>query len=92
MRPNGAIVLLRRDGVVVARAPHDERLLGKSLVGGQLSEEYLPRRESGFAQLDRTATDAMEKYVSYSVMNDFPLLTVVSAASDVCLKPGAANC
>ncbi len=86
MRPNGAIVLLRRDGVVVARAPHDERLLGKSLVGGQLFREYLPRRESGFAQLDRTATDAMEKYVSYSVMNDFPLLTVVSAASDDVLE------
>ena len=46
MRPNGAIVLLRRDGVVVARAPHDERLLGKSLVGGQLFREYLPRREA----------------------------------------------
>ncbi len=82
MRPNGAIVLLRRDGVMIGRAPHDERLLGKSLVGGQLFREFLPRRESGFARLDRTATDAMEKYVSYSVMSDFPLLTVVSAAKD----------
>lgn len=86
MRPNGAIVLLRRDGVVIGRAPHDERLLGKSLVGGQLFREFLPRRESGFAKLDRTATDGMEKYASYSVMNDVPLLTVVSAAADDVLE------
>lgn len=82
MRPNGAIVLLRRDGLVLARAPHDDRLMGKSLVGGQLYREFLPRREHGFAKLDRTATDSMEKFISYSVMSDFPLLTVVSASVD----------
>jgi diguanylate cyclase (GGDEF)-like protein len=87
VRPNGAIVLLRRDGVLLARAPHDERLVGKSLVGGQLYREFLPRREHGFARLDRTATDAMEKYTSYSVMSDFPLLTVVSASVDDTLAP-----
>lgn len=81
VRPNGAIVLLRRDGILLARAPHDERLLGKSLVGGQLYREFLPRSERGFALLDRTATDATEKFVSYSTMSDFPLLTVVSTAT-----------
>ncbi|MBK8522954.1 MAG: GGDEF domain-containing protein [Betaproteobacteria bacterium] len=84
IRPNGAIVLVRRDGTLLARAPHDERLIGKSLVGGQLYREFLPRAERGFAKLDRTATDAMEKYVAYSVLSDFPLVTVVStAAGDV---------
>lgn len=82
MRPNGAIVLLRRDGILLARAPHDERLMGKSLVGGQLYREFLPTAERGFVKLDRTATDSMEKYVGYSVLNDFPLLTVVSTSVD----------
>lgn len=82
IRPNGAIVLLRRDGILLARAPHDERLIGKSLVGGQLYREFLPRAERGFGKLDRTATDALEKYVGYSVMSDFPLLTVVSTAAE----------
>lgn len=81
-RPSGAIVLLRRDGVLLARAPHDERLMGKSLLGGQLYREFLPRAERGFVRLDRTATDAMEKYVAYSVLSDFPLVTVVSTAVD----------
>lgn len=81
LRPNGAIVLLRRDGILLARAPHDERLVGKSLLGGQLYREFLPNRENGFVKLDRTATDAMEKFVAYSVMKDFPLVTVVSAAT-----------
>lgn len=82
IRPNGAIALIRRDGVLLTRAPHDERLLGKSFVGSQLYREFLPRRESGFARIDRTTVDAMEKYISYSTMSDYPLLTVVSAARD----------
>lgn len=86
MRPNGAIVLIRHDGVLLARAPHDERLMGKSLLGGQLYREYLPRAERGFVKLERTATDAMEKYVAYSVLSDFPLVTVVSAAVDDVLE------
>ncbi len=86
LRPNGAIVLLRRDGTLLARAPHDERLIGKSLAGGQLYREFLPRAERGFARLDRTATDAMQKYVAYSVLSDLPLVMVVSAAVDDVLE------
>jgi diguanylate cyclase (GGDEF)-like protein len=86
IRPNGAIVLLRRDGVLLARAPHDERLIGRSLVGGQLYREFLPRAERGFGKLDRSATDALEKYIGYSVMSDFPLLTVVSTAAEDVFK------
>jgi diguanylate cyclase (GGDEF)-like protein len=82
IRPNGAIALIRRDGVLLVRAPLDERLLGKSYVGSQLYREFLPRRDSGFATIDRTAVDSMEKFISYSTMSDYPLLTVVSAAKD----------
>ncbi len=78
-RPNGAIVLLRRDGTLLARAPHDERLIGRSLAGGQLYREYLPRAERGVAYLDRAATDSLEKVAAYSMMKDLPLLLVVSA-------------
>lgn len=82
LRPNGAIVLLRRDGTLLARSPHDERVVGKSVAGGQLYREFLPRAERGFARLERTATDGMEKYVGYSVLGDLPLVMVVSAAVD----------
>lgn len=78
-RPNGAIVLLRRDGTLLARAPHDERLMGRSLASGQLYREYLPRAERGVANLDRTVTDAREKIAAYAMMRDLPLLVVVSA-------------
>jgi len=87
IRPQGAIVLLRRDGTLLARAPNDERLLGKSLAGGQLYREFLPRAERGFALLERTATDAREKYVAYSMLDDLPLLMVVSAATADVLAP-----
>lgn len=86
LRPNGAIVLLRRDGLVLARAPHDERLMGKSVASGQLYRDYLPKRDRGVVRLQRTATDAMDKLASYTVMNDFPLLMVVSASTDDVLE------
>ncbi|MFC5302730.1 sensor domain-containing diguanylate cyclase [Azospira restricta] len=82
MRPNGAIVLLRRDGILLARAPHDERLIGKSVAGGPLYREFLPRGERGFARIGRTAIDGMDRFVSYSVLGDLPLVMAVSAATD----------
>lgn len=82
IHPDGAIVLLRRDGVLLARSPHEDWLLGQSLAGGQLYRDFLPRGERGFVLLARTATDAKEKYAAYSVLADFPLLTVVSTATD----------
>lgn len=87
LRPDGAVALLRRDGRLLARAPHDERLIGESLAGGQLYREFLPRAERGFGRIERTATDAMDKYVGYSVLDDLPLVVVVSAAVDDVLAP-----
>ena len=82
LRPNGAIVLLRRDGIVLARAPYDERLMGRSVADGELYRKHLPQRDSGVVLLDRTVTDAMDKLASYSVFPDLPLLIVVSGAMD----------
>ena len=43
-----------------ARSPHEDWLLGRSLAGGQLYRDFLPRGERGFVLLARTATDAKE--------------------------------
>lgn len=85
LRPNGAVGLLRRDGMLLARAPHDDRLMAQSLAGGQLYREFLPRAERGFGKLTRTATDAMEKFVGYSILGDLPLVVVSSAKTDEAL-------
>ncbi|HEX5803216.1 MAG TPA: hypothetical protein VFY24_09330, partial [Azospira sp.] len=87
LRPGGAVVLLRRDGRLLARTPHDERLVGESLAGGQLYREFLPRAERGFGRIERTATDARDKYIGYSVLGDLPLVVVVSAAVEDVLAP-----
>lgn len=82
IRPQGAIALMRRDGILLARAPHDERLIGRSVAGGELYRNLLPRAERGFGRIEQTATDALDKYVSYSVLGDLPLVLAVSAAVD----------
>jgi len=87
IRPGGAIVLLHRDGTLLARAPHDERLVGASLAGGQLYRDLLPRAERGFGRIERTLTDGMEKYVAYSALGDLPLVMAVSAATGDVLAP-----
>jgi diguanylate cyclase (GGDEF)-like protein len=87
LRPDGTVTLLRQDGVLLAQAPHDERLIGRSFIGGQLYREFLPRREHGVARLERTPTEPQERYASYALMRGFPLLTVVSMPVDEVAEP-----
>lgn len=82
MRPNGAVALMRRDGVLLARTPHDERLIGRSMAGGELYRELLPRAERGFGHIARATTDAQEKYVGYAALGDLPLVLAVSIPAD----------
>lgn len=81
-KPSGAIVLLRRDGIVLARAPGDARLFGRSVAAGQIFTEHLPKKERDLIVLNATATDGLKKIASYSTMNDYPLVVVVSSGYD----------
>lgn len=82
IRPNGAITLLRRDGLLLARAPHVPQLLGKSAADTDVFARYLPRAPRGLEFSDSSATDGLSKLTSYAAMEDFPLVLVVAAATD----------
>lgn len=81
-KPDGAIVLLRRDGIVLASAPADQSLAGQSVAGGKIFSEHLPDKPSNLVLLEATATDGLKKLTSYSTMTDYPLVVVVSSAYD----------
>lgn len=85
-KPTGAIVLLRRDGIVLAKAPGDMSLLAQSVADGKIFSEYLPRTQRDLVLLEATATDGLKKFASYSAMNDYPLVLVVSSGYDDVLR------
>lgn len=85
-KPNGAIVLIRRDGIVLARAPVDKQLLGVSVAGGEIFSQHLPRKPEGLILLEATVTDGLKKLASYSAMGDYPLVLVVSSGYDDALS------
>jgi diguanylate cyclase (GGDEF)-like protein/PAS domain S-box-containing protein len=78
-KPDGAIVLVRRDGIVLARSPSEERLLGYSVAKGKIFSQLLPRKPRDLTLLEPTATDGIKKFASYSSMTDYPLVLVVSS-------------
>jgi diguanylate cyclase (GGDEF)-like protein len=85
-KPSGAIVLVRRDGVVLARAPGDAQFFGRSVAGGEIFRKHLPTKERDLILLDTTATDGLKKFASYSAMSDYPLVLVVSSGYDDALR------
>jgi diguanylate cyclase (GGDEF)-like protein len=82
VKPNGAIVLLNRDGTVLARGPIDESLLGKSVAKGKIWREGLPKATRGTMLLESTATDNIPKLAAYASLDDYPLVVVVSSGLD----------
>ncbi|MBN1142732.1 MAG: hypothetical protein JXB25_13200 [Deltaproteobacteria bacterium] len=51
---SGLVNLIRRDGVLIASAPFQEKLQGFSVVGGDLWQKHLCREDSGTAVLERS--------------------------------------
>lgn len=82
LSPTGAVVLVRRDGPILARMPRDEKLLGKSVSQGDLFKQFLPQRSRDVQIFRTTATDNIVKMVGYSSMPDYPIVVVVSATMD----------
>lgn len=74
---DGTAVLVREDGVVLAREPSNDEYLGRNASSAQLFTEYLPRAESGsFATV--SPLDRRERLVSYRHAPETGTVTLVS--------------
>jgi len=78
----GAISLVRRDGILLARAPLDSALLGRSLLAGSLFRDHLPSGESAFVRIEQAVIDNGERFMSYGPVGKWPLLVAASVAAD----------
>lgn len=74
---HGTVVLLRDDGVILARHPHDPERVGQNMIAGTLFRMHVPNQPSGSFQAASTI-DGVERIVSYRRLDTGPLVVVVS--------------
>jgi diguanylate cyclase (GGDEF)-like protein len=73
----GSVLLLHREGLILAREPEMKEALGKSFADIPLFTKYLPASETG--SFDSTSPiDGAVRVVGYRVVSGVPLVLVVS--------------
>lgn len=82
VQPNGAILLARRDGLILARAPYMEDMVGRSAAQTDVFAQFLPRSPRGVELSSSSATDGVTKLTAYTALDDFSLVVAVAAAED----------
>lgn len=78
---SGAVLLLHRDGQLLAREPSIESAIGKSFANGPLLREYLPHSDSGAYETTSTV-DGVPRVAAYKAVPGLPLVVLVSYARD----------
>ena len=76
---NGSILLLHRDGQLLAREPSLDSAIGKSFAGGPLLTEYLPKSETGSYETV-SVVDGVPRVAGYTAIRGLPLVLLVSYA------------
>jgi diguanylate cyclase (GGDEF)-like protein len=80
---SGSVVLLHREGRILARQPENREVLGKSLADGPLFTKYLPESETGSYELT-SPVDGVARVAGYQPVPGLPLVLIVTyARSDV---------
>lgn len=81
---NGAILLHRRDGMVLARFPHDEQIYGQSYADLPPFRDVLSHAMAGTLEMDGPQ-DQGKRILSIRALRSFPLAVNVSVDEDVVL-------
>ncbi|HPP46110.1 MAG TPA: diguanylate cyclase [Accumulibacter sp.] len=90
-KPLGQIMLLKRDGTVLMHAPEQASLYGKRLELDHLLENPAGKAGHGVIVLEQALIDTGDErgseLAAYALLAKYPLLIVVSQASDEALAP-----
>ena len=83
---NGAIVLHRRDGLVLARYPHSESIIGSSFAELAPFKDILAHGMAGTVLMD-SPVDGSRRVLAIRALKAFPLAVNVSVDEDRILAP-----
>lgn len=77
LKPNGSIVLMRADGVLLSRTPYDQGFLGRNLADSPgYRNEYGARLRGSF--IAEGAADGTARLISYQRLDDYPVTVLVN--------------
>lgn len=79
--PNGSAAIFHHSGLLLARRPHGEQLVGRFFSAGPLFSEILPESSEG-VNLASKSTDGVSRIVAYRKLADFPLVVTVGIPID----------
>jgi PAS domain-containing protein len=82
----GSVLLLHREGGILAREPERKDAVGKSFVDGPLLTKYLPAAEQG-AYETTSVVDGRDRIAGYKAVPGLPLVLIVTYARAEVLAP-----
>jgi len=83
---NGSVMLLHREGRILARVPENKAALGKSFSDAPVLTKYLPQSDAGAFETT-SVVDGVERLAGYTSVPGLPLVLVVTYARNEVLKP-----
>jgi two-component system, sensor histidine kinase and response regulator len=87
---HGAILLALRDGTLLVRRPLGPASIGQKLTGSSLFREYLPKSNSGIAEI-KSSTDGVVRLNAYRALDDYPLVVAAALSRDELLQAWSAD-
>ncbi|CAK9889791.1 MULTISPECIES: sensor domain-containing diguanylate cyclase [Pseudomonas] len=69
----GALVLAKRDGTILVRRPFVERVIGGSLAGSEIFQDYLPYSPEGVVETT-AVVDSTQRLYAYKALDAYPLV------------------
>ena len=73
---NGSLSIFRKDGLILARIPYTENLVGKSFANGKLFQNVIPHSPNGISRPPKD-TDGVERIVAHRSLTAYPLVITV---------------
>jgi len=83
---NGSVLLLHRNGQLLAREPALDSAIGRSYANAPLLAEHLPKSESGSYET-RSVVDGVPRLAGYKAVRGLPLVVLVSFGRSDVLAP-----
>lgn len=87
IKPEGSIVLLRRDDRILSRAPFNREYLGRSMRPNASVETIAENQVRATFTSDSGSTDGVRRIVSYERLERYPLTVLVSRGEADVLMP-----
>jgi len=78
LQPNGSILLVRSDGIVLSRTPYVQEVIGRDLSKGRgFATEYGVKPRGAYIS-EASIGDGVQRLTSYQRLDDYPLVVLVN--------------